>query len=256
MKNILLTVCGRAGSKGVRSKNIRDFHGIPLIMYTLAAAKLFIERNPQFSIDLCVNSDSEDLLSIAGGVEGVATLMRPVELAQDDSPKVPVIIHSLNTMESSRNKVYDIVLDLDITSPLRNTMDIERVLQVLDDNQSADVVFTVVNSRRNPYFNMVEIVNGTPRKILESKYVARQQAPEVFDMNASVYGYRRSSLGNLVKISPFDGVVDIVLMRDTAVIDIDSENDFELMELLAGHFFNTELKELKDRTIEMFKIGR
>ena len=42
--NLLFTICGRAGSKGVHGKNMRDFCGIPLIWYTLSAISLYRER--------------------------------------------------------------------------------------------------------------------------------------------------------------------------------------------------------------------
>ena len=41
---ILVTVCGRAGSKGVKSKNTRDFLGYPICYYTISALKLFKEN--------------------------------------------------------------------------------------------------------------------------------------------------------------------------------------------------------------------
>jgi CMP-N,N'-diacetyllegionaminic acid synthase len=250
--NILITICGRAGSKGVKSKNIREFHGIPLIYYTIASAKLFKERNQEWTVDICVNSDSEQLLGLVEGFEYVVGVSRPLELAQDDSPKVPVIIHSMNSMEHLRNKVYDTIIDLDITSPLRRTEDIEKALLKLEENKAVDVVFSVVHARRNPYFNMVEIYEGKPRKIIKSNYVTRQQAPQVFDMNASIYCYRRGSLGNTVQRSPFDGKFDISIMKDTAVLDIDSEDDFELMELLAEYYFANELSTLYEKAREFY----
>lgn len=242
--NILITICGRAGSKGVKNKNIREFLGFPLLNYTIAAAKLFVERNSCYNIDICVNSDSKELLDIAGKSGGLVCIQRPIELAQDNSPKVPVISYSLKYMEEELGKTYDYVIDLDITSPLRKAEDIENALHKILDRPEADVVFSVVNSRRNPYFNMVEEKDGKVRKVIKSDYVARQQAPKVYDMNASIYCYRRESLLKVLKNSPLDGNYDIILMKDTAVVDIDSEEDFELLEILSEYFFRNEFSEL------------
>ncbi|MCT4593967.1 MAG: acylneuraminate cytidylyltransferase family protein [Anaeromicrobium sp.] len=244
--DILVTVCGRAGSKGVKNKNIREFLGNPLINYTLGAAKLFANKNDKYNVDICVNSDSKELLEIATSFDGVIGIERPACLAQDNSPKIPVIQHSLKYMEEKLNKVYDYVIDLDITSPLRTVEDIQNAFIKIIDHSDIDVVFSVVESRRNPYFNMVEEKDGDIRKIKESNFVARQQAPKVYDMNASIYCYMRNSLLNKFERTPFDGKCDIVLMKDTAVLDIDSEEDFELMEILSRYFFMSEYKEIYD----------
>jgi len=249
--NILITICGRKGSKGVRSKNTRELRGIPLIYYTVAAALQFKDRNPAHRVDICVNSDSEQLIQLVSGLEAVTCVKRPEELARDDSPKIPVIVHSVISMEQNSRTTYDRVIDLDITSPLRKVEDIEAALHKLESCKNADVVFSVVNARRNPYFNMVETRDGVSRKIIDSTYVTRQQAPQVYDMNASIYCYRRDSLENRIRRSPFDGNFDIVLMQDTAVLDIDSEEDFELMGVLAEHYFQNEFSVLHDKASEL-----
>ncbi|MCB2342096.1 acylneuraminate cytidylyltransferase family protein [Clostridium estertheticum] len=242
--NILITVCGRAGSTGVKNKNVRNFLGFPLINYTVAAANLFKKENPNYNIDLSINSDSEELLNMFNKNKDIICIERPTELAQQNSPKVPVIRYSLNYVEKKLNKIYDYIIDLDITSPLRKTVDIENALKKAISNLQTDVVFSVVHSRRNPYFNMVEDRNGKIKKIISSDFVTRQQAPQVYDMNASIYCYKRNSLINVLKNSPLEGNYDIVLMKDTAVIDIDSEEDFKLMEVLGEYFFKDEFNEL------------
>jgi len=242
--NILFTICGRAGSKGVRNKNIRNFRGIPLVKYTIAAAYLFKDKHSEYNVDICVNSDSDELLNMSSKYSDIVAIMRPNQLAQDDSPKVPVIAYSVKYMEKMKEKTYDYVIDLDITSPLRKLEDIENALAKAMANDDADVVFSVVHARRNPYFNMVEDKDGKMQKIIKSNFVTRQQAPKVYDMNASIYCYKRDSLMNIFKNSPFDGNFDIIIMKDTGVLDIDSEEDFDLMQILAEYFFRTDYIEL------------
>jgi CMP-N,N'-diacetyllegionaminic acid synthase len=81
--------------------------------------------------------------------------------------------------------------------------------------------------------------DGTVEKICESDYVSRQQAPEIFDMNASIYVYESRFLENNGSDKLFDGKCGIIKMLDTAVLDIDSEEDFVLMEIIAGYLFKT-----------------
>jgi CMP-N,N'-diacetyllegionaminic acid synthase len=248
--NILITICGRAGSKGVKNKNMRIFLGKPLINYSIASAYLFKEKNREYNVDICVNSNSDLMLNTVQQYD-LTCIKRPEMLAQDESPKVPAIRYSLEYMEEKLSKQYDYIIDLDITSPLRKVADIENALYKMIENIDADAAFSVVPARRNPYFNMVESINGKIKKIIDGGFTARQQAPAVYDMNASIYCYRRNSLLNKLNESPLDGVFDIFLMRDTAILDIDSEDDFELMEVLARYFFNGEFKELCNYTSTM-----
>lgn len=167
--------------------------------------------------------------------------MRPQEIAQDDTPKIEVIKHSVIYMEERNNIKYDYIVDLDITSPLRTVDDINNSFNELKNNDAYDIVFSVAPSRRNPYFNMVEVNNGFVHKIKDSDYVTRQQAPQVYDMNASIYVYKRNCLINKLKTSVFDGNCGIYIMEDTYVLDIDSEDDFQIMELLAKEYYYKQL---------------
>lgn len=248
--NILITICGRAGSKGVKNKNMRLFFGKPLINYSIASAYLFKREHHLDTVDICVNSDGDQLLKIAEPY-GPTCIRRPEELAQDTSPKVPAIRYSLHEMEQKFRLRYDYVMDLDITSPFRTVADMEAALGKAEENPETDVVFSVVPSRRNPYFNMVEYRDGEMKKVLDGGFTARQQAPKVYDMNASIYCYRRDSLYSKLKQSPLDGKFDTIVMRDTAILDIDSEDDFNLLEILACYFFQDEFKELYDYTSRM-----
>ena len=146
------------------------------------------------------------------------------------SPKVPAIRHALVTLEELLQIRYDAVIDLDITSPLRRNRDIEAALAMLLEKEETDVVFSVVPSRRNPYFNMVEVREGKVQKVIDAYFPSRQAAPKVYDMNASIYCYRRDSLLEKLVRSPLDGNFDQIIMEDTCVLDIDSEEDFRLLE--------------------------
>jgi len=235
MKAILITICGRAGSKGVKNKNIRDFLGHPLVQYTIDQAKVFKKNCEKYEIDIAVNSDSEKLLNIAKQ-NGCTIVNRKEENATDSAAKVPVIIDTVQKMEQQTGKRYLYVLDLDITSPLRTLKDIQNGLKKIETEQY-DCVFSVVPARRNPYFNMIEEKNGKAKKVIESDFVSRQQAPPVYDMNASIYFYRRDALGSRIKTMPFDGEFSFFVMRDYGVIDIDSERDFDLMAIIYENFF-------------------
>ena len=245
--NILFTICGRAGSKGIKNKNIKPFVGKPLPYYTMSAIDLYLKRNPEIEHDIVVNSDSQELLDMmkSNEMRDVETIDRAASLAGDAVGKIDVIRDCLNQMEKRNGKTYDIVVDLDITSPLRRVVDIENLINKHVESHP-DVTTSVTPARRNPYFNQLMMTENGAKKVIESNYTARQQAPEIFDMNASLYAYSpkhlRSGKGVL------DGCCEIIEMKDTGILDLDHENDMELMEVIAEYLYknDTEYKEVHD----------
>lgn len=253
--NILFTICGRAGSKGVKNKNLKIFLGYPLPFYTVSAIDLYIKNNPNICADIVLNTDSNDLIELFNSEIkiNIDVIKRSAELGLDDTPKVDVISNSLNIMESRKQKIYDMIVDLDITSPIRTENDIKNLIDK-KVNSDADVVFSVTNSRRNPYFNMVYKSDNGYTRVIQSNINARQQAPEIFDMNASLYAYSPKFLKSGKGI--YDAKCDVIKMMDTAVLDIDSEEDFEIMQVVATYFFekNSSIKEIRDNITKIVNL--
>ncbi len=247
--NILATVCGRAGSKGVKSKNIRDFLGYPIAYYTLSALRLFKERRPEHRVTLALNTDSDELFSQFDRTgEWYLRVPRSRELAGDRASKIDVIRETLRFAREHTGERCDVVLDLDLTSPLRRVRDIENVIDALLDTEGAEVAMTVTEARRNPYFNqLAKRPDGFYGTAVQSDFVARQQAPEIYDVNASLYAYRPEFLEKTDTII-IKAKIAVSVMPDTAVLDIDSERDYALMSVLAGHFFKSdpEFSEIRD----------
>jgi len=244
--NILITICARGGSKGALNKNIRKLCGKPLIDYTLKCACLF--RNEflgELSTDIVVSSDSEAILDRADFFDDIMKVIRPSELALDSSPKVPVIQHATVTCENVKSTAYDYVIDLDVTSPLRYTKDIYSTLtKCASPEHNFDLVFSAVPARRNPYFNMVELRDGYAFKIKESSFASRQEAPNVFDMNPSIYCYKREPLIHKLKRITFEGNSGLYEMPETYVIDIDYESDFTILEVLIDNYYRPQYPHL------------
>lgn len=252
---VLFTICGRAGSKGIKNKNIRNFNGIPLPYYTISAIDLFLKKTTlDVEADVVVNTDSTELreLCLNNKLLDVATIDRGMELAGDDVGKIAVINDCLKKMEDRNGYAYDVVLDLDITSPLRTISDIQRLIEK-HICTGADVTTSVTSARRNPFFNQLKKTENGYKKVIDSNFTARQQAPEIFDMNASMYAYTpaflRSGKGVL------DGYCECIDMYDTGILDLDHEGDFELMEVIASYLYSTKehFKEIRDN---ICMIGR
>lgn len=259
--NILFTICAREGSKGVVGKNVRMFCGNPLVYYTLEIYEKYLVKygGGENAIELAVNTDSDLLLKqIQGRGTEYLFVKRKEELAGDIVAKAEVIRDTLSEIEEAQNKTYDLIVDLDLTSPLRNLEDVEGTINQVLQNRKCNFAYSVTEARRNPYFNMVcKGSNGFYDRVIPSDYTARQQVPECFDMNASIYAFSRDYLMDMTAQNRFALVWK---MQDSVILDIDSERDFEVMEVLTKYYWengryldirsNNESRNIIDSTVK------
>lgn len=228
---ILLTVCARGGSKGVKNKNIRLLCGEPLIAHTLKQAKSWGRADK-----IICSTDSPEIAQTAQRYGAEIPYMRPEQLATDTMGKLAVLQHALKTMEEQGKMQYTTVVDLDVTSPIRQVSDIEGAYQLFLQHQ-ADSVVSVTKARRNPYFNMLELQpDGFVRlvKSPDQPFLRRQDAPVIYDMNASIYVYQREFILNPRTTTCLSEKTLVWEMGEWSAFDIDSEVDFQLIELLVS----------------------
>lgn len=225
----ICTICARGGSKGVKNKNTRILLDKPLIAHSIQQAK----KSELFEL-ISVSSDSDEILSVAKQYGADLVIERPQEMATDQAAKLPVIRHCVSTAEEMLGKQFDIVVDLDATSPLRAIEDIVTSVQLFEENPNATNLITGTPSRRSPYFNLVEINDqgyAQLSKQLDQAIVRRQDSPKCYDMNASIYIWRKKTLLNTTSV--FDSKTMLYEMPEERSIDIDSEIDFEFVSFLA-----------------------
>lgn len=221
------TICARGGSKGIKSKNTKLIKGFPLISYTIKQA---LATN-LFEI-VAVSSDSDEILEKAKEAGAHLLVKRPDELASDTSAKLPAIKHALIQVELHLGKKADVLVDLDCTSPLRNVDDIINSIKMLEETKAPNVI-TGSTARRSPYFNLVEMQHDgsvSLAKKFATEIVRRQDAPQCFDMNASIYVWSRDGLFS--SDSTLREGTKIYVMPEERSLDIDSELDFQIVEFL------------------------
>ena len=218
----ICTICARGGSVGVPRKNVRRLLGKPLIGWTIEQALAAPTIDAVY-----VSTEDDEIARIAEDFGATVPYRRPLDLAGSTAAKVPVIVHLVEHIESSGAKISRVV-DLDPTSPLRKVADIENGIALLDD--TTDVVITGYPADKNPYFNMVERKpdGGYGLVVPSSGVASRQAAPVVYSMNASIYVWHRQTLMQGL----WDGRTRFYEMPRERSIDIDSELDFQIVELL------------------------
>jgi CMP-N,N'-diacetyllegionaminic acid synthase len=226
MKRIC-TICARGGSKGVKGKNLRLMHGKPLLAYSIEQAL----ASGLFDA-VAVSSDSAQILEAARAAGAGILVQRPDELATDTAAKLPVIRHCVAEAERVAGCQFDMLVDLDATSPLRTVDDIRNAVELLETSSAGNVI-TAMPARRSPYFNLVELdANDIVHlsKPVATPFARRQDAPRCFDMNASIYVWQRAVLFDAPTL--FNPDTRLYVMPEERSIDIDSELDFRFVEFL------------------------
>lgn len=229
--NILITICARGGSKGIPGKNIKLLNGKPLIGYTIETAKQFQQKYG--STDIALSTDSKEILRVAEEYGLKSDYKRPDSLANDTVGKIDAIKDIVFYSENKNSCKYDYILDLDVTSPLRNLDDLSAALELVSADPEAVNLFSVSEAGRSPYFNMVEQKdNGYYAQVKrpEGNVFTRQSAPKVYDMNASFYFYKRQFFDLGYKGAITDHSL-IYLMPHTC-FDLDHPIDFEMLSFL------------------------
>ncbi len=227
MSNVLCTICARGGSKGVKNKNIKELNGKPLIAYTIEQAK----ASGLFE-HIVISTDSDDIANIAKKYGAEVFFKRSSEMASDTAGKLDVIRDAFIKSEKYYNRTFDYLIDLDATAPLRLTEDIIDSFNQFKEN-SNDNLITAMPSRRSPYFNLVEQDKDGKvylSKKLDNSIVRRQDAPKSYDMNASIYIWKRDIILN--ENSIFLEKTGLYVMPEERSIDIDTEFDFKFVDFL------------------------
>ena len=226
---ILCTICARGGSVGVKNKNIRNFRGKPLIAHSIIQAK----KSNLFNM-IAISSDSVKIRDVAKKWGADVTIERPAEMATSSAPKLPVIQHAFLEAEKIFGSQFDYLMDLDATSPLRSVEDITNSFTAFLENKDATNLVTAAPARRSPYFNMLEVgKDGYTRLVKNSEHgiTRRQDTPNCYDMNASIYIWKRDTLLNAT--STITDRTMLFVMPEERSIDIDSVLDWKFVNLLA-----------------------
>lgn len=227
-------IFARGGSKGLPGKNIKRFSGKPLIAWSILQAKQVqgIDR-------VIVSTDSIEIANIAKNYGAEIPFLRPKDLSGDDTPEWKAWRHALSFLLEVEGKLPEIMISIPTTAPLRRVADIEKCLDLYKKGDT-DVVITITESHRSPYFNMVkEDEKGNVSLVIKPKnrLYRRQDVPVVYDMATVAYVMNPNFIMRNEYI--FDGRTKAVKVPIETSIDIDTVFDFKMAE-----FFFRQKKSL------------
>ena len=220
----------RANSQKIKNKNLINLNKKPLMSYTIKSAV-----NSKLFDNIVVSSDSKKIQKLSKKFGAEVIFSRPKKLSTNYVPKLSVIKHAVKKSEKYFKKKYDYVVDLDVTAPCRDANDIKKAFKKFQKSKK-DMLVSVTKSRKNPYFNMLEIRNRSISLVKKAskEVVARQRSPRVYDMNASIYIWKRDKLlssKNLLQKS-----LSIYEMSQEKSVDIDTKLDLRINEIMIKKF--------------------
>ena len=232
---VLCTICARKGSKGLKNKNVRKLNSLPLITHTILQA-----RGSKLFNKIVISSDSKKIFKISRNKVDLF-INRPKNLSGDKVSKLDVIKHALIDSEKKFNIKFDIIVDLDVTSPLRKISDIKKSLKKFLNSNSSNLI-SITKARKNPYFNQIVFKKNKPTLpcALKRNIINRQSAPKVYDLNASIYIWKRKALLSLKRL--INRKTSTFVMPNSRSIDIDNIFEFKIVD----HIIKKKLFNLND----------
>lgn len=219
--SLLAIIPARGGSKGIPRKNIKPLMGKPLIGWSIDAAKQAscVDR-------LIISTEDEEIASVARGLGADVPFMRPAELAADETPGIAPVLHAIEQLP-----VYDWVLLLQPTSPLRSAEDIDGIWQFCQERGAPSAV-SVCEVGKHPYWMYQSDAEHRLQPFIEGRpdVTRRQDLPPAYALNGALYIARTDWL---LEQQGFIGTETLgYIMPPERSVDLDAPQDWRWVEFL------------------------
>lgn len=225
-KRILALIPARGGSKGIKDKNIILLSGKPLIAYSIEAAK-----HSKYIDSIVVTTDSKKIACIANKYGARTPFLRPTELSNDNSKTIDAVLHAIKFLKNI-DEIYDSVVLLQPTQPLRTTFDIDKAIEVYYQNNEEGLV-SISPVDDNPLLIRTINSNGKLINLLSQNSTCRRQdMPRYYKVNGCIYINKIDELSNTTSFN--DNSVPFIMQKENSV-DIDELSDLWIAE----YYLNT-----------------
>lgn len=218
---ILAFIPARGGSKGIKDKNIFPVCNKPLIAYTIEAA---LDCN--YIDDVIVSTDSEKIAEVAKNFGAEVPFLRPSELASDTSKTLDAILYTLSELEKI-GKIFDDLILLQPTSPLRTAEDINKALEkYFKFGRKSLVSLSEVND--SPILMRKIISEDKMEKLLDvNSTIRRQDMQKFYRVNGAIYINKISEIDCQTSFN--DNEIPFVMSQENSV-DVDEYQDLEVVK--------------------------
>tara|TARA_R110000822_G_scaffold69545_13_gene168646 strand:- start:1308 stop:2021 length:714 start_codon:yes stop_codon:yes gene_type:complete len=217
---VLAIIPARGGSKGLPRKNVLEMAGKPLIAWTIEAA-----MKANCVTRTIISTDSDEIESVARAAGADVPFRRPDALASDTATSLDVALHAIENVD----EVYDYIVLLQPTSPLRTAAHIDAAFELLRARNAPSCV-SVCEVAQSPYL-MVQFGGGdqiVPVLSTKNRSLRRQDLPPTYELNGAIYMTTPDALRNFRKFIT-DETVGLIMPRHLSG-DIDTCADFEAVQ--------------------------
>lgn len=221
-KEFLAIIPARGGSKGIKLKNIVDLNGLPLIAYTIEAAKKSKNR-----LRVIVSTENNDISVVAQELKAEVQ-KRPINIAQDNSSSEEVIHHCLNLLKSNECYVPDYIVLLQPTSPLRTYAHIDQAIDLIT-NTNCSAVISVVDPPFHPLKAFKQAKDGYLTGIVNNGFCfsPRQELPPALIPNGAIYIIKTDIFLQYNTLLPH-GTLPLIMSKIES-LDIDDIDDLKIV---------------------------
>jgi N-acylneuraminate cytidylyltransferase len=225
--NVLALIPARGGSKSVPRKNIRPLAGKPLIVHSIEQA-LRASRVTR----VVVSTDDSEIAEIARAAGAEVPFLRPAELAQDDTPDVPVFAHALGWLEAHASYVPDAVVHLRPTEPVRRVETIDRAIATFLARPDVDSLRSVTLAKQTPFKMWLVTSDACLEPVMtlpgcaEPYNMPRQSLPLVYWQD----GYIDVTRPAVIKTGSMTGSRILGFVIDEPSLELDYEDHFQAAE--------------------------
>lgn len=228
-RKVLALVPARVGSKGLPGKNTLTLLGRPLIQWSIETALACDEIDA-----VVVSTDDEHIAAVAAAAGAEVPFLRPLALADDTASSIDVVIHALDFLERN-GRVFDIVLLLEPTSPLREVADIQVALQRMVDTGAAAIVSVCRAESTHPAFMFRSNDKGRLEPFLSSSPTGlrRQEIEPLFYLDGTLYASTVETLRDRRSFYHEDTLAYEV--AKWKALEIDDIEDFKMVEAIAKY---------------------
>ena len=230
MKPIIIPfIFARGGSKGLKQKNLLKFNKTSLLGNAILQAK-----KAKYVKQVFVSTDNLKIMNEALKHKAIVPFKRPRNLSTDSIAEIYAWRHAVNFLNNKLNIYPDYIVSVPTTSPLRRVSDINKCV-ALALKKKLDMVFSITESIKNPFFNML-IDKGKKKQLIlkkNQKITRRQDAPNCYDMTTVCYVFKPNYIKKNFNL--FAGKVGYVNVPKQRALDIDDKWDYKIATALSKH---------------------
>ena len=220
LPKVLCVIPAKGNSRRLPKKNIKVLAGKPLVVWTIEAA-----QKAKLLTDYLVSSDDPEIIEVAKEYWAPVPFVRPAELAADQIRNIAVVRHALEFMEQERQMHYDMIINLQPTSPVRDPAHIDQAVEMLWASDLDSLV-----SVKGPYKKRDPVLKAIRNGVLENYCPVEDptNTEPAYMYNAALYAVKRDYF---IKHNKLISPRQVPLIMDTIYsVDVDTEADFLVAE--------------------------